>query len=337
MTIHRVGLIGCGWIAPFHVVGLGKLGSRAQIVWVADPVRDRAEDLARQAGARPLTDYREGLKEVDCAFVLVPHHLHHQITLDCLEAGCHVLLEKPMANSLAEADEMIAAAERAGKALMIAYPQRYRECVKVFRQTLLGGRYGRLFMLDALMDNYVLDYAVGWITKKKTLGGGIFFSQSTHMLDVMRWIAGEVQTISMVGTHGGNKHEGEDTAASVMKFQNGVIGVIRDTWASPRPRAWYQMRGVCEKAHVTLATNPVGDFGGEGVRCSYSTRIVALGEKEEVLLDSAEGLDLGPEIEHFFNCVETGQRPQTDGYTARRLIELVFQAYHKAEIEGGNT
>ena len=84
--MHRVGLIGCGWVAPFHLAGLARLSSRVQIVWVADPVRERADAIARQVGAHPLTDYREGLRDVDCAFVLVPHHLHHSITLDCLNA-----------------------------------------------------------------------------------------------------------------------------------------------------------------------------------------------------------------------------------------------------------
>src|SRR5208282_4474220 len=118
MSAHRIGLIGCGWIAPFHVAGLRKLGRQAEIVWVADPDERHAADLARQAGSLALRDYRTGLKDIDCAFVLVPHHLHKEVTIECLKAGCHVLLEKPIANSLAEADTMIAVAEQAEKAFM---------------------------------------------------------------------------------------------------------------------------------------------------------------------------------------------------------------------------
>jgi len=110
--LYRVGLIGCGWMAPFHVAGLESLRDRARIVWVADPVRERAEAIALQVGARSLTDYREDLGEIDCAFVLVPHHLHHPVTLDCFQAGCHVLLEKPITETLAQADELVALATR---------------------------------------------------------------------------------------------------------------------------------------------------------------------------------------------------------------------------------
>ena len=113
MTAHRIGLIGCGWIAPFHVAGLSKLGRQAEIAWVADPDQDHAQALAHEAGVHAIADYRSGLQDIDCAFVLVPHHLHHEVTVNCLKAGCHVLLEKPIANSLAEADTMIAAAEQA--------------------------------------------------------------------------------------------------------------------------------------------------------------------------------------------------------------------------------
>ena len=336
MTVYRIGLIGCGWIAPFHLNGLAKLGSRVRIVWAADPEREKAEDIASQAGARALTDYHEGLQEVDCAFILVPHHLHHAITLDCLGAGCHVLLEKPMATSLEHADEMNAAAEAAGKTLMVAYPHRYRKSMQIFKEILLSDRYGKLFMLDGLMDESLQKYTSGWIAKKETLGGGVFFSASPHMLDVMFWIAGDLQTISMVGTRTGVGTEGEDTAASVMKFKSGIIGVTRHTWASPRSRIWYTMHAICEKAHVTLTTHPLGDLVREGARCRWSTRIVAVGAKEEVLLESDEGLDLGPEIDHFFHCVETGERPKTDGHVAREMIRAVLDAYAKAESDGGN-
>jgi UDP-N-acetylglucosamine 3-dehydrogenase len=336
MTVHRIGLIGCGWVAPFHLAGLAKLGSRVQIVWAADPNVERAEAIARQVGAQALSDYRQGLQLVDCVLVVVPHHLHHPVALDCLNAGCHVFLEKPIAPTLEQADEIIAAAEQAGKTLMVGYLHRYRKSMRVFKQVLESEGYGRVFMLDGSMDSSLHGYALDWITKRETLGGGVLFSSSPHMLDVMLWIAGEVQTISMVGTRAAIEMEGEDTAACIMRFKNGVIGITRETWASPKSRLWYTMHALRQKAHVTLTLTPLGDLVTEGAQCPWSTRIVALGEKEEVLLQSQEGLDFSPELEHFFDCIETGRRPETDGYCARKLVALVLDAYRKAELEGGN-
>ncbi|MFH1567267.1 MAG: Gfo/Idh/MocA family oxidoreductase [Gemmatimonadota bacterium] len=331
---HRIGLIGCGWFSHFHLDALLRLGDRVRVVWVADPDETKARSLASEAGARPLADYREGLGEVDAAFVLVPHHLHHPVTVACLDAGLHVLLEKPMALTTAEADGMIAAADRAGRALMVAYPHRYRPGMQVFREAVTGGRYGRLIMLDALMDETVKGYVTGWIARRETLGGGVFFSASPHMLDVMLWVAGEVRSLSLVGTRGGSGIEGEDTACAVIKFESGAIGVTRHTWASPRPQVWYTMRALCERAYVTLTTTPVGNFIAEGPRCRWQTRVTALGAEEEVLLESDEGLEVLPEIRHFLDCVETGRTPQTDGRAGRRMIALVREAYRDAEARG---
>jgi hypothetical protein len=130
--------------------------------------------------------------------------------------------------------------------------------------------------------------------------------------------------------------EGEDTAACLIKFKNGSIGVVRHTWASPTMRIWYTMDAMCEKAHVTLTVTPIGDQNTEGVACQWLTRIVARGQKEQVLLENHEGLDLAPEIKHFFECVDTGQRPQTDGYMARRVSAVVFEAYRRAAEDGAN-
>ena len=115
-----------------------------------------------------------------------------------------------------------------------------------------------------------------------------------------------------------------------------MIGVARETWASPRCRTWYTLHATCEKAHVTLTTTPLGDLASEGHRCEWKTRIVADGETEEVLLESGEGLDVTPEIQHFFDCVDSGSRPQTDGHMARKMIDLTLQAYRNADAEGAN-
>jgi len=332
----RVGLIGCGWFSHFYAKTLSRIGDRIHLVWVADTDPGKAAVLSAKTNAQPLTDFREGLEDVDAVFILLPHHLHHGATLECLNAGKHVLLEKPIAVSLQQADEMIQAAEVNRRTFMIAYPHRYRVSMQLFRQIIESGRYGRLFMLDAMMDESLKGYTTGWIAKRETLGGGVFFSSSPHMLDVMFWLGGEVQSISMAGTHAGCDMEGEDTAVSVMRFKNGVIGVTRHLWASPKSRIWYTLNAVCEKAHLTLTTTPLGDLVSEGADCEWQTRIVAIGDTTEVLHESGEGLELQGEIEHFHECIKTGRTPETDGQTARDLIARIFEAYDEASAKGAN-
>ncbi len=333
----KLGIIGCGWFAPFHVNALLQLSQRAEVLWTADPDLDRAQRIAASVGARPLADYRDGLADVDAVDILVPHHLHRPIALDCLDAGRHVLLEKPIATTLREADDLIAAADRNRRTFMVGHLHRYRPSLRMLKSAIESGRYGRLFMLDAMMDESLLGYAsLGWIARRATLGGGVFFSSSTHMLDPMLWIGGEVRSLSMVGAHGGVAMEGEDTAISILKFAGGAVGTTRHTWASPRSRVWYTLTATCQKAHLILTTTPLGDLAAEGHRCPWRTRLVALGATEEVLLDSGEGLDVAYEMAHFLDCVETGATPETDGRAGRRIIELVLSAYADAARAGAN-
>jgi len=342
MSKLRLGIIGCGWIAPFHVQALNRLGDRADVVWAADPERERAQGIADSLASGDvdvLSDYRDGLDRVDAVSILVPHHLHHPITLDALQAGCHVLLEKPFALTLEEADDMIAKAEGQGKTLMIALPHRYRKSTQAFRQVIDSGDYGRLFMLDAFMDEDNREYITGgWFVKKATLGGGVYFSASAHMLDVMLWIAGEVQSASMVGAHAGLPMEGEDTAISIIKFKNGVVGTTRHTWFSPKPHRWYTMRAYCERAVITLTVHPLGKLAVEGVRCAWRSQVTVAeaGADEKILVDSDEGLDLTEEVRHFLDCIDSSARPQTDGSVARQLMKVTLDAYRDAEITGAN-
>jgi predicted dehydrogenase len=250
MAAHRIGIIGCGWIAPFHIAALRKLGHAAEIRWVADPDLARARTIAVEAGARAIPEYNAGLQEIDCAFVLVPHHLHEKVTVDCLRAGCHVLLEKPISTTLAEADRMIEEAPLTGRAFMVARPHRYKKSFRFFKQIIESGRYGNLIMLDSLIDDSVEGYLAGWMTHKSTLGGGCLFSAGGHQLDIMLWLKGDVQTAYMVGSRSRVPMEGEDSAACILKFKNGSIGVVRHTWASPKVRVWYTMEAMCERAHV---------------------------------------------------------------------------------------
>jgi predicted dehydrogenase len=342
---HTIGIVGCGWVAPFHVNALEGMRDRASVAWVADPVPDRTRLIARQvldsglAPAAPpleLKDFHEGLASVDSVFVLLPHHLHCQATVDCLKAGCNVLLEKPLAVSLEEADRMIAASDAAKRLLMVAYPHRYRKSTQEFKRLIDSGRFGKLVLLDAMMDENLRGYAdLGWIREKKTLGGGVFFSASPHMLDVMFWIGGPVRTMSMVGAHGGVPMEGETTAVSIIRFENGVIGTTRHTWVSPDPKIWYTMRAMCESGIFTLTANPEGDLVSEGHRCKWSSQITA-SPGDRVLLDSDEGLDFTGEIAHFFDCLDLGIPCETDARAGRRIMETIFGAYEKAAAAGGN-
>ena len=333
----RIGIIGGGWFAPFHAKAIGELSGRARVVWSADTDVARARAIAERCGGgcAAITEYRAGLRDADAVVVILPHHLHHPVAVACLDAGVHVLMEKPLATSVAQADEMIAASKRAGRVLMVAYPHRYRPAMRRFKDAITGGEFGNLIMLDGFMDEALQGYAnLGWIAKRETLGGGVLFSSSPHMIDTMLWIAGDARRMHMAGAHSGVNMEGEDTAVSVIEFASGVIGVTRHTWSSPAVRTWYTLTAQCTKAWITLTTTPLGDLFTRGAECPWQTLITArTSAGEPVLLDSEEGLDLRGEWNHFLDCIATGSEPQTSGAAGRRIIELVHGAYREARLQ----
>src|SRR5689334_5833909 len=153
---HRIGLVGCGWVAPFHVRALAGVRDRVEVAWVSDPRPERTKliasqitrELSQKEPVRELSEYKHALPEVDSVFILLPHHLHCAATIEALSAGCNVLLEKPMAIFLSEADQMIAKAEEAGKLLMIALPHRYRKSTQAFKRLIECGEYGKPYLLD---------------------------------------------------------------------------------------------------------------------------------------------------------------------------------------------
>ncbi len=128
MSRLRLGLIGCGWIAAAHVRAAAELADRCSLLWAADPDVARAEGVAAQAGSgcRALADYREGLAEVDAVIIATPHHLHAPVVLEAARARRHMLLEKPLATTLEDADHMLAAVDEAGVTLMVGYTRHYQ-------------------------------------------------------------------------------------------------------------------------------------------------------------------------------------------------------------------
>ena len=119
-------LIGCGWIAHFFAHILPHLSDRVAVDWCADPNTLRSGEIAHWSNARSMPDYRQGLGEADAVCVLVPHHVHRPITIGSRAAGGHVLLDKPIARTVEEADAIIADTEISRRTPMVAYPHRYR-------------------------------------------------------------------------------------------------------------------------------------------------------------------------------------------------------------------
>jgi UDP-N-acetyl-2-amino-2-deoxyglucuronate dehydrogenase len=225
-------LIGCaGGIAKTHIDALARL-PEARLIAMCDLNADAGEKRATEAGARFFSDHRALLREAkpDIAIITTPHPFHPTIAADCFAAGAHVLTEKPIAISIADAEAMIAASEAAGRILAVNFQQRFRPVIEHARAFIASGELGELLRVLVVEPWYrpaAYFKSATWRGTWRGEGGGILMNQAPHTLDLMCHLAGSpARVMGWVRTF---KHaiEVEDSAQAMFEFPNGALGVFQ--------------------------------------------------------------------------------------------------------------
>jgi UDP-N-acetyl-2-amino-2-deoxyglucuronate dehydrogenase len=243
----RVALVGCGKVAGIHADALAAL-PEAEFVAACDVSAERAEAFAAKHRVRPFTDLTVMLREASPQAIIVgtPHPLHAEAAIRAAEAGVHVLVEKPLAASLADCDAMLAAARRSGIALGVISQRRFYEPVQRMKRAIDAGKIGKpalgVFIQYSWRDAayYQSD---PWRGRWDTEGGGVLVNQSPHQLDILLWLMGPAAEV--MGYWANANHptvEVDDTAVASIRFANGGLGSII-TSLSQKP-------GIYTKVHI---------------------------------------------------------------------------------------
>ena len=253
MEKTRIGIIGCGGIANGkHMPSLSKL-KNAEMVYFCDIVRERAEKAAKQYGtpdAKVCEDYHELLadKSIDVVHVLTPNRSHSFITVDALEAGKHVMCEKPMAINSVEAKKMLDAASRTGKMLTIGYQSRFRADSQYLKSEIDSGALGDIYYAKATALRRRAVPTWGVFMNEYEQGGGPLIDIGTHSLDLTLWCMNNYKPKYCVGTTyrkladkvpSGNiwgdwdpaQFKTEDSAFGFIVMENGATIVLESSWA----------------------------------------------------------------------------------------------------------
>ncbi|WP_135550611.1 Gfo/Idh/MocA family protein [Paenibacillus cymbidii] len=192
MKTYRVAVVGGGGIAVEHLKGLREQ-ERFVAVAVAEVNEERGRAVAAEYGIAAYTDYKEMIEreKPDVAVVTLPHFLHKEAAVFCVEHGCHVLLEKPMAMNVAECDAIIAAVERSGAKLFVGHTQHYIAENRAAKKLIASGDLGELVMInDCRHVSYFTDKRPKWFLQKALAGGGILTNLGSHSIDKIQWLAG---------------------------------------------------------------------------------------------------------------------------------------------------
>ena len=252
MDMVKIGIIGCGGIANGkHMPALKKLKD-VEMVAFCDIIEERAQKAAKEygvPGAKVFTDYKELLKlDLDVVHVLTPNKQHSFITVDALEAGKHVMCEKPMAINTVEAQKMLDAAKRTGKKLTIGYQNRFRPECQYLKKVVEAGDLGDIYYARAQAIRRRAVPTWGVFLDAENQGGGPLIDIGTHALDLTLWEMDNYEPAMVVGSvfrkladneNAANawgswdpkKFTVEDSAFGFIKMKNGATIVLESSWA----------------------------------------------------------------------------------------------------------
>lgn len=253
MNKLKFGIIGCGGIANGkHFPALAKLSDKVEIVAFCDTAIERAEKAAKEYGtadALVTEDYKALLarEDIDVIHVLTPNISHSYITVDALEAGKHVMCEKPMAINYAEAKEMLDAAQRTGKKLTIGYQNRFRADSLATYDACSKGELGDIYFAKAHAIRRKGVPTWGVFPDKSKQGGGPLIDIGTHALDLTLWYMNNYKPKSVLGSTyqklkdnpmanmfgpwNPDTFETEDSAFGLIKMENGATIFLEAAWA----------------------------------------------------------------------------------------------------------
>ncbi|MGK2961454.1 MAG: Gfo/Idh/MocA family protein [Gemmatimonadaceae bacterium] len=328
----RVALSGCGRISKNHADAISRIDG-LQLVAACDPDAERAKAIAEPAGARWFTDYSEMLSAAECDVVAIatPSGLHPAQGVMAARAGKHVVSEKPMAISLKGADELVAACDTAGVNLFVVKQNRLNEPVKLLKQAVDAGRFGRLYMASCTVfwsrpQEYYLQapWRGTW-----EFDGGAFMNQASHYVDLIQWLMGPVESVMAKTATLARRIETEDTGVAVMRFRSGALGVIEVTMLTYPKNL--------EGSITLLGEKGTAKIGGTAVnKVEHWEFAEPLDDDARIrAMDSNPPNVYGYGHEGYYRNVLAVLRgdavPETDGRAGRKSLELILGIYESAK------
>lgn len=251
MTIIKTGFIGAGKITRVHhLPAIGELKDRAVGCAIYDLSTEAASRLQQECLSESIVvrSVEELIATgIDAAIISTPNHTHYPLTLTLLNAGIHVLVEKPMATSLAESDEMIALAREKGLVLQVNQTLRFHHEYALIKDLITQGEIGRPLHLRCIRTA-TTSPDKGWSPGakwflSKAAHGGVVMDIAVHMADLMQWYFGPVQKVAAFGQSRIAEGDVTDHIASLFEFGNGATGVLELSWNFPRPAAFLEIYG----------------------------------------------------------------------------------------------
>ncbi|WP_138416138.1 Gfo/Idh/MocA family protein [Aquibacillus sediminis] len=330
----KIAVIGCGSIAKNRHLPEYEMNKATQIVAVCDIVQERAKESAKTYNAKAYTDYKQLLQAegIDAVSVCLPNYLHAPVSIAALEAGCHVLCEKPMATSTEEADQMIAAAEANNKKLMIAHNQRFVSSHQKAKKLIETGELGKIYSFRTTFghggpEGWSADGKESWFFDKERAFVGAMGDLGVHKSDLLRYLLGEefTEVAGLVETSAKDHADVDDNAVCVLKSESGIIGTLTASWAY---NALEDNSTVIfgEKATLRLEEDPTYSLVAQ-----YTNGEVVRYELGQIQSNDEGGQTNTHVIEYFVDAIVQDFEPVINGEEGKKSLQVILAALQSSQ------
>ncbi|WP_029192510.1 Gfo/Idh/MocA family protein [Paenibacillus harenae] len=332
----KVAIIGTGSISGAHIGAYLQFGSRCEIVAVADIYVEKAQEVINRYGlsARAVKDYKELLDEdIDLVSVCTPPYTHAPIAIDFLQAGKHVLVEKPMASSLEECDLMNAAARASGKILSVVAQNRFKTPLMKLKSILDADLIGPV--VHAQVDSFWWRghsyYDLWWRGTWEKEGGGCTLNHAVHHIDALLWMMGQPsELLAVMSNVSHDNAEVEDLSVAILRYPNGALAQITSSVVHHGEEQQLIFQGA--KARVSapwqVTASNAQPNGFPVPNTQLADEIMARYDSlPEVRYEGHAG-----QVDNILTAIETGAPVLIDGESGRRTLELIIGIYKAASL-----
>ena len=335
-SLLGVGLIGSQFAARAHAESLRRFVRGAEMRAVASPTSGHAQALAEEFGLpHAFTDYRRLLErsDIDVVIICIPNDLHAAVAIEAAQAGKHVIVEKPLCVTLAEAERMLAACAAAGRRLFYAEELVFAPKYVRLQQLAAEGALGELYLVKQL-EKHSGPHA-GWFWEIERAGGGVLLDMGCHGIEFARWMYGK-RPIRRVSAHcatvcHAERTRAEDDAILLLEFEGGGRAMIEDSWAffggmDDRAEVYgKQGSALCDLVHGNAIKTWSNSGYGYAMEKAGSTRGYSFAVFEEIW-----NYGFPQELQHFINCLRHDLPAQETGEDGREVLRIIYAAYESA-------
>jgi predicted dehydrogenase len=336
MQRTKIAILGAGFITDIHMESYHRFIPEAEVVAVYARKGDKAKEFAEKHNiAKWYTDVDAIINESGCEIVdiCLPNFLHADACIKAAKAGKHIIIEKPLAVTLEEADAMIDACRKAGVKLMYAEELCFAPKYERVRHLVKEGAVGEVYMLKQSEKHS--GPHTDWFYDVNLAGGGVLMDMGCHAMEWFRWMLGNAKPVSVYASMSTVLHKertkGEDNSIVIIEFENGVTAVAENSWAKHGgmdDRSEVHGTGGVIYADLFMGNSAIS-YSKHGYGYAMEKADTTVGWSFTVF-EEVFNQGYPHELKHFVDCVRNNKEPLVTGDDGRVVLEIIYAAYASA-------